>query len=67
MTVGSSRVFPLSVFHTLLAWQGALVGKKRNKIWMATPLGVFWTLWCERNMVAFKNGVFFAQKIKANF
>ena len=29
--VGISWVFPQSVFHTLLAWQGAVVGKKRKK------------------------------------
>ena len=31
--VGTSWVFPCSVLHTLLAWQGASVGKKIKKIW----------------------------------
>ena len=30
--VGISWVFPHSVFHTLLAWQGGAMGKKRRKI-----------------------------------
>ena len=42
--VGTSWVFPRSVLHTLLAWQGAAVGKKRKKIWMTAPLCLFWTL-----------------------
>ena len=29
--VGTTWVFPYSVRHTLLAWQGAQVGKKRKK------------------------------------
>ena len=36
--VGISWVFPHSVLHTLLAWQGVVVGKKRKKIWFAAPL-----------------------------
>ena len=48
LIVGSSWVFPRSVLHTLLAWQGASVGKKLKKSWMAASLCVFWTLWCER-------------------
>ena len=46
---GISWVFPSSVLHTLLAWQGVVVGKKRKKIWTATPMCLFWTLWCARN------------------
>ena len=39
--VGISWVFPQSVLHTLLAWQGAAVGKKRRKIWFVAPLCMF--------------------------
>ena len=53
--VGTSWVFPHWVLHTLLAWKGASVGKKRKKIWIAAPLfpcfGLSGTLeigWCSR-------------------
>ena len=65
--VGISRVFPQSVLHTLLAWQGAAVGKKRKKIWLAAPLCLFWNLWRVRNRLVFENEVPSAQRIKANF
>ena len=64
---GISWVFPQSVFHTLLAWQGAAVGKKRKRIWLAAPLCLFWTLWRARNRVVFENEGLNDQKIKANF
>ena len=64
---GISWVFPKSVLHTLLAWQGADVGKKRKRIWLATPLCLFWTLWRARNRMVFENKGFNDQKIKANF
>ena len=67
LIVGTSWVFLRMVLHNLLAWQGALMGKKHKKIWMATPLCMFWTLWCERNRVVFENGVTYAQRLKANF
>ena len=64
---GISWVFPRSVLHTLLAWQGVAVGKKRKKIWSAAPLCLFWTIWCARNRLAFENKVTSAQRIKINF
>ena len=42
--VGISWFFPQSVLHILLAWQGAVVGKKHKKIWLAAPLCLFWNL-----------------------
>ena len=65
--VGTSWVFPRLVLHTLLAWQGAAVGKKHKKIWTASSLCLFWTLWRARNRLVFENEVTSAQKIKANF
>ena len=65
--VGISWVFPHSVLHTLLAWQGCAVGKKRKKIWLAAPLCLFWNLWRARNRLVFENEVPSAQIIKANF
>ena len=65
--VGASWVFPCSVLHTLLAWQGTAMGIKRKKIWMVALLCLFWTLWHSRNRLVFENEVTSAQKIKANF
>ena len=65
--VGISWVFPQSVIHTLLAWQGTAVGKKRRKIWFAAPLCLFWNLWRARNLLVFENEVPSAQRIKVNF
>ena len=53
--VGISWVFPHSVLHTLLAWQGGAVGKKRRKLWTAAPSCIFWALWCARNKSVFEN------------
>ena len=36
--VGISWVFPHSVLHTLLAWQGGAVGKKRKKNMVSSSL-----------------------------
>ena len=65
--VGISWVFPHSVLHTLLAWQGAAVGKKSKKIWLAAPLCLFWNLWGVRNRLVFENEVYSSQRIKVNF
>ena len=51
--VEANWVFPCSVLHTLIAWQGVAVSKKHKKIWMATPLCLFWTLWHARNRLVF--------------
>ena len=48
----TSWVFSHSVIHTLLAWQRALVGKKRKK---------------NLDGCSFDNEVFNTQKIKSNF
>ena len=65
--VGTSWVFLQSVLHTLLAWQGAAVGKKRKRICLAAPICLFWTLWRARNRLVFENEGTTDQKIKANF
>ena len=53
--VGTSWVFLRLVLHTLLAWQGAAVGKNRKKIWMTAPfcacfglVGALEIDWCSR-------------------
>ena len=43
------------------------MGKKRKKIWLAAALCLFWTLWCERNMMIFENEVSSDQRTKATF
>ena len=49
-------VFPKSVKDVLVSWRGSFVGKKRKKIWEAIPLCIFWTVWKERNRLAFRGG-----------
>ena len=53
--IDSNWVFPRTVRQLLLVWQSASVGKKRKRVWMTTPLCIFWTLWLERNRVVFEN------------
>ena len=60
-------VFPLTVRQALLAWQNARVGKKRKSVWMAAPLCLFWTVWIERNRVAFDNEIPSACRMKSSF
>ena len=55
------------MLHTLLAWQGAAVSKKRKRIWLAAPLCLFWTLWRAINRLVFENEGLNIQKIKSNF
>ena len=49
-------VFPGTVKEVLASWKGSFVGKKRKKIWDAIPLCIFWTVWKERNRLAFRGG-----------
>ena len=65
--VGTSWVFPNSVFQMLLAWQGAPVGNKRKKIWMATPVCLFWTVWHKRNLMVFEDKATSDQRTKFLF
>ena len=64
-------VFPSSVMQTILSWQGAIVGKKRKKIWLEHLFAYFGLYgekeirWCLR--VVFESGVTFAQRTKATF
>ena len=53
--VGVKWVFPLSVREALLSWGGSLVGKKGKKAWMSAPPSIFYTIWRERNYIAFEN------------
>ena len=43
------------------------MGKKRKKIWNSIPLCIFFTIWKERNRVAFRGGSLAIQKLKNSF
>ena len=53
---GANWVFPETVKEMLLSWRDPFVGKKRKKIWNSIPLCIFWTVWKEINILAFKGG-----------
>ena len=63
----SNWVFPLTVRQLHLAWQSASVGKKRKRVWLTAPLCLFWTLWKERNMIAFENEAPSSHRMKSAF
>ena len=58
---GAQWVFPETVKEVLLSWKGSFVGKKRKKIWRSIPLFIFWTVWKERNRLAFRGGVSYTE------
>ena len=60
-------VFPKTVKEVLTSWKGPFVGKKRKKVWKSIPLCIFWTVWKERNRLAFRGGVLNIQKLKNFF
>ena len=53
---GANWVFPKTVKEMLFSWRGPFVGEKRKKIWTFIPLCIFWTVWKERNRLAFRRG-----------
>ena len=53
---GAQWVFTETVKEAVLSWKGSFVGKKREKIWRSIPLFIFWTVWKERNRLAFGGG-----------
>ena len=62
-----SWVLPFSVRETLLSWNGFFMGKNRKKVWRAAPLHIFWTVWKERNRLAFKDESVSIQRLKHSF
>ena len=62
-----SWVLPSSVRETLLSWNGFFLGKNRKKAWRAAPLHIFWTVWKERNRLAFKDESLSIQRLKHSF
>ena len=64
---GVQWVFPEKVKEALFCWRGPFVGKKRKKIWKSISLCIFWTVWKERNMLAFRGGSLAIQTLKNSF
>ena len=60
-------VFPETIREVLISWRGPFVGKKRKKVWKSIPLCIFWTVWKERNRLAFRGGVLNIPKLKNFF
>ena len=60
-------VLPETVKEALTSWRGSFVGKKRKQIWKSIPLCIFWTVWKERNRLAFRGGVVNVQRLKNSF
>ena len=65
--VGVSWVFSKDVKDILLSWKGSFVGKKRRMTWNSVPLYIFWTVWKERNRIAFRNETLATQRLKHSF
>ena len=49
------------VKEVLFGWHGSFVGKKRRRVWRATPMCLFWMVWKERNKIAFESDEFSIQ------
>ena len=64
---GVMWILPLLARDTFLGWHGSFVRKKRRKAWMATPLCLFWSIWKERNRIAFENEDLSIQRMKYSF
>ena len=56
-----------TVKATLLGWNGVFVGKKRKRAWQMAPLCIFWSIWKERNRLAFGNEELSLQRLKYSF
>ena len=65
--IGLSWVFPKTVKEALLSWKGSFVGKKRINMWKSVPSCIFWTVWKERNRIAFRDGIVDVRKLKHSF
>ena len=54
-------IIPSLVKEVLFGWHGSFVGKKRRRVWRATPMCLFWMVWNERNKIAFESDEFSIQ------
>ena len=64
---GVAWILSYSVKETLLGWHGAFLGKARKKAWQMVPLCIFWSVWKERNLLAFGNDELSLQRLKNSF
>ncbi|RVX06988.1 LINE-1 retrotransposable element ORF2 protein [Vitis vinifera] len=64
---GANWVFLEKVKDMLVSWRGPFVGRKRKRIWTSIQLCIFWTVWKERNRLAFRGGSLAIQKLKNSF
>ena len=64
---GVSWVLPSLVKETPLGWHRSFLGEGRKKPWKVAPLCIFWTVWKERNMLAFDNAELTVQRMKNSF
>ena len=59
--------FSKTIKEALVSWRGPLLGKERKKTWNSVPLCIFWTVWNERNNIAFRDGRLAIQRLKNSF
>ncbi|KAJ9696951.1 hypothetical protein PVL29_008942 [Vitis rotundifolia] len=64
---GVAWILPCSVKETLIGWNGGFVGKRRKRAWQMAPLCIFWSVWKERNSLAFGNVELSLQRLKYSF
>ena len=62
-----SWILSCSVKETLLGWHGSFVGKAHKKTWQVALLCIFWTVWKEKNLLAFGNKELSLQRLKNSF
>ena len=64
---GISWTLSCTVKATLLGWNEVFVGKRRKRAWKMAPLCIFWSIWKERNRLAFGNEELSLQRLKYSF
>ena len=64
---GVAWILSCLVKETLLGWHGAFVGKTHKKAWQMALLYIFWSVWKERNLLAFGNEELSLHRLKYYF
>ena len=52
---------------TFEGWSCSTIRKNAKKLWMATPLCLFWAIWRERNRIVFDDECFSMTRLKTSF